>query len=334
LTQEQTSKRKSDHIDLALRSQLQTVDSRFMYEPLLGKHPVKKSSPFEFLGKKMSTPIWASSMTGGAEHAGDINRNLARVSGKYGLGMGLGSCRIILQDNTHLSDFTMRKLLGDDVPFFANLGIAQIEEIVSNGQINLIHELIDKTETDGLIIHVNPIQEWLQPEGDVLTTSSIETISSLIDSFDKPLIVKEVGQGMGIGSLRALMELPLAAIDFGAFGGTNFSLLELLRGQEINREAYSSLANIGHTAEEMVGFCNLLYKENAEFRSTEVIISGGVSNFLDGYYLMNKLNSKSVYGQASALLKPAAQGYDFLDQFVETQIRGLELAKEFLRIKE
>jgi len=333
LTQEQTSKRKSDHIDLAIKSQLKSADERFMYEPMLSSHPNQQSPPFQFLGKTMKAPIWVSSMTGGAERAGEINRNLAKACGRHGMGMGLGSCRIILDDDTFLDDFKLRKYLGDDVPFFANLGIAQLEKIMANGNYDTLVQLIDRTETDGLIIHVNPLQEWLQPEGDIISISPIETIKKVLDHFDKPLIVKEVGQGMGKESLRALMKLPLAAIDFGALGGTNFALLELLRSSPDYRKSNEPLASLGHTAEEMVEFCNALYGENDQYRSKEIIISGGIGNFLDGYYLMKKLQAKSIYGQASAFLIPAAKGEDELESFVLNQIRGLSLAEQYLKIK-
>lgn len=333
MAQEQTSQRKTDHIDLALKSQLSLGDSRFMYEPMLGTHPELHLKDFGFLGKKMMAPIWASSMTGGAAHAKTININLAKACGKYGLGMGLGSCRIILNDNTYLEDFQMRKYIGDDFPFYANLGIAQIEKINRDMNYKEVLELIKKTETDGLIIHVNPFQEWLQPEGDAIHVSPIASIRTFIQAVDIPIIVKEVGQGMGPNSLKALLELPIAAIDFGAFGGTNFSLLELLRRDDQKKEAYQGLANIGHTAEEMVEFCNQLLAEHHHFLEKEIIISGGVSNFLDGYYLTKKLNANSVYAHASVFLQYAAIGFDALDQFIETQVKGLALANQYLTIK-
>lgn len=333
MTREQTSKRKTDHIDLAMQSQVSQADPRFIYEPILSAHPTESKLALPFLGKEMRAPIWVSSMTGGASHAGRINKNLALACGKYGLGMGLGSCRIILEDNRHLPDFTLRKYMGDHLPLFANLGIAQIENIVERKAFHLIEELVRKTETDGLIIHVNPLQEWLQPEGDQIKHPPVITLKRLLDHLDMPIIVKEVGQGMGPQSLAALFELPLAAIDFGAFGGTNFSLLELLRSDSTRLESYKDLVNVGHTAEEMVEYCNQLYRENEHFRQKEIIVSGGVSNFLDGYYLINKLEAKAVYGQASAFLKNAALGLEELEVYVDREIRGLQLASQYLSIR-
>ena len=167
-------------------------------------------------------------MTGGTKLAGTINRNLAMACNEFGMGMGLGSCRIIMEDDTYFEDFNMRAIIGDDLPLWANLGIAQIEELVGKKQEDKAAELVEKLRADGLIIHVNPMQEWFQPEGDILTCPPLDTIKRFLDSFSVPVIVKEVGQGMGPESLRELLQLPLQAIEFAAFGGTNFARVELL----------------------------------------------------------------------------------------------------------
>jgi len=327
-----SSERKADHIRLALESQIRENDDRFYYEPILSGHPQGHLPETEMFGKTFKAPVWVSSMTGGTEKAGDINSRLATACGKFGIGMGLGSCRMLLEDDTYLADFQLRKYIGDDGALFANLGIAQIEELISTSKLKLIDELIDKTETDGLIIHVNPMQEFLQPEGDQITKSPLDSVKRVLDSLDQPVIVKEVGQGMGPASLKALAELPLAAIDFGAFGGTNFSRMELKR-HDGSHSAYDALSFVGHTAVEMIDFYNAIIEET-EGECPPVIISGGVRDFLDGYYAINKVNCQAIYGQASAFLKKALEGQEALDQHVESEIRGLNLAGNMLRIKE
>jgi isopentenyl-diphosphate delta-isomerase len=102
LGQQQTSDRKKDHIDLAFKSALSNQDSRFYYEPLFSGHPSEELTPVPFVGKTMQAPIWISSMTGGTKEASIINKNLAKACGQFGLGMGLGSCRIIIDDNEYL----------------------------------------------------------------------------------------------------------------------------------------------------------------------------------------------------------------------------------------
>jgi len=331
--QADSSSRKTDHIDLAFLSQVVGTDRRFYYEPLLHPHPASTLSPISFLNKELGTPIWVSSMTGGTTHAKTINENLAKACGKYKMGMGLGSCRIILNDNRYLDDFRVRKFIGDDMPLYANLGIAQVEELLKSGDVNKISELIDKTEANGLIIHINPMQEWMQPEGDKITQPPLATITELLHKRSLSIIVKEVGQGMGPESLEALMKLPLAAIDFGAHGGTNFAMLEMLRGNELRKEAFEPVANLGHTALEMVEFVNTILSTSNHFECKSFIISGGIKNFLDGYYLTETLHAISIYGQASGLLKPAKESYDLLCQYIDTQIQGLAMAKVFLKCR-
>jgi len=327
--------RKKDHIELALRSRTgaDQIDDRFYYEPLFAGHPDTNSKfhPFTFLGKSMRLPVWVSSMTGGTEMAGTINKNLARACKEFGMGMGLGSCRQLLFDDEHLADFDVRDLVGDEQPLYANLGIAQVEQLLIDGKVLLISELIKKLRADGLIIHINPMQEWFQPEGDLIQYPAIDTIKRLLEVAQYPIIVKEVGQGMGRDSLQALLELPLEAVDFAAMGGTNFSKLELLRNS--NKAAFAKLALVGHSADEMVEMTNEILAANVDVECRQIIISGGVLDFLDGYYLTQKINTAAVYGQASAFLKHARGSYEELHQYIQGQAEGLAMANAFLKVK-
>lgn len=326
--------RKRDHIELAFQSKTENNDLRFYYEPLLNPHPVPHSYPKQnFLGKSLDYPIWISSMTGGTARAGVINRNLAKAAGEFKLGMGLGSCRIILDDDTYLPDFQVRKHLGYDQPLLANLGIAQIEEIVLSKQYEKIKDLLAKLEADGLIVHVNPMQEFFQPEGDKITRPPLETLRELMENVQTSIVVKEVGQGMGPESIRQLFEMPIQGFEFAAFGGTNFSKLEMLRTKEGTEYGLASLSLCGHTAAEMNEFILHISKENPSLRIPDLIISGGIKDFLDGYYHIQKSSFPAIYGQASSFLKHAMGDYIDLQEFVKLQIRGLELAHAYLRVK-
>ena len=329
--------RKKDHIELAFRSQVKRgeIDQRFYYDPLLAPHPEPSSlQPFSFLGKNISVPMWVSSMTGGTEWARTINHNLARACRNFGMGMGLGSCRALLFNDDTLGDFDVRKIIGDDLPLYANLGVAQIEQLIESNELYRIHHLLDKLQADGLIIHVNPLQELMQPEGDQFKRPPLESIETVLEKMDIAVIVKEVGQGMGYRSLKALFQLPLEAVDFAASGGTNFAMLELLRSDPKKMEWYKPLAHLGHSAEEMVLMTNQIKEELGDkMLCRQVIISGGIRNFLDGYYLTEKLNLPCVYGQASGFLKHARGGYEELHEYVAAQVKGLEIANAFLKVK-
>lgn len=329
--------RKKDHIELAFDSQVdqRRLDDRFYYEPLFSSHPSDRPAfGLELAGKQLKSPFWVSSMTGGTEKAGMINKNLAQACAKYKMGMGLGSCRILLDHPENLSDFDLRPILGDDIPFFANIGIAQLEEALNQQHLDRWLELIRKLDADGLIVHINPWQEWMQPEGDRITAPPIETISRLLEEFPLPVIVKEVGQGMGKASLDALLRLPLQAIDFAANGGTNFMLVELLRSDAAKKEVYEGLTKIGHSAEEMVNLTNELLQSNSDkYPDKTLIISGGIKGFLDGYYLHEKSLFPSLIGQASAMLKRALISYEELDEYLDYQHRGWALCQNYLALK-
>ncbi|MFN8208209.1 MAG: hypothetical protein U0T82_12490 [Bacteroidales bacterium] len=327
--------RKRDHIDLAFNSQVSAAenDKRFWYEPLLAEHPSMKPKPLSFLGRELQVPFWVSSMTGGTQLAGKINTNLARACREFGMGMGLGSCRIIMEDDTHFNDFNMRPIIGPDLPLWANLGIAQLEELLDQGKTNLIVQLVQRLQADGIIIHVNPMQEWLQPEGDRLRRPPLDSVKALLGKTSLQVIVKEVGQGMGPESLKQLIQLPLAAIEFAAFGGTNFSRLELLRNSLMEKEVLGSLVTTGHSAEEMLIFVNSLIDAIPEVKCRQLIISGGIKTYLDGYYLISKSKLPAVFGQASGMLKYARENYDELHAYVDALCRGYRMAESFLRVR-
>ena len=326
--------RKQSHLDLAFQSQSAKLDERFYYEPMLSGHPnLDDKMPMKIGDKEMNYPIWISSMTGGTSSAGPINKILAETAKKFGFGMGLGSCRMIIEDDTYLEDFNLRPILGDAVPFYANVGIAQIEQLLQSNQANKLKQLINKLNADGLIVHVNPLQEWLQPEGDRITQSPIITINQLLNELDAPLIVKEVGQGFGPESMVELLKLPLAAIEFAANGGTNFAKLELIRNEKL-QEFFGDVVALGHSAEEMVTFLNeAVDKMGSERKCQNVIISGGVKNFLDGYYYISKSKMDAIYGQAAPFLKYANESQEALDEYAKSQIKGLLMAKGLLRVK-
>lgn len=332
-----TEYRKTGHIQLTQSAQTpkELVDSRFNYEPLFSKHPTDFNVlKTQFLDKNLGAPLWISSMTGGTGAAKHINQNLATVCAQFKLGMGLGSCRPLLENEQYFDDFNLRPIIGNDLPFYANIGIAQIEELIINKNVQKLNALVGKLQADGLIIHLNPLQEWFQPEGDRYSRPAIETIEQILEIVPYKIIVKEVGQGIGPKSLAALMKLPLAAIEFAAFGGTNFSKLEALRHEDNLICQHDGLTLVGHTAQEMVDIANEIQGKHADKKlCREFIISGGIHNYLDGFYLCKKLKGNSVFGQASAMLKHANTGHKELANYIEETLRGLAMAHNFLELK-
>ncbi len=326
--------RKKEHIELASKSQTneEFQDKRFVYEPLLSAHPDKPLPTTELAGKNMRAPLWISSMTGGTDEARTINKRLAHTAVKHGLGMGLGSCRKLLDDQARLADFDMRPILGSEVPLFANLGIAQVEKLVLKDREEEINQLLKLLDADGLMLHVNPLQEWFQPEGDRLVQSPIETIKLLLEKIDAPVVVKEVGQGMGPASLRELLRLPLEAIEFGAFGGTNFARLEMLRNPNASENLYNPLVTVGNTANDMLGWVNEATEEIPSFNG-KIIISGGIRTYLDAYYYLRKSKLPALVGMASGFLKPARESQQAVDIFSREVIEGLQMAYAYVRVR-
>lgn len=326
--------RKKDHINLALSNRTGTIDKdkRFIYEPLLSGHSVPKIEPVMLAGKPFKVPVWISSMTGGSGIARHINTNLATAANEFGLGFGLGSCRIIFDSEKHIPDFDMRNVIGDESPFWANLGIAQMEQMVEKGTLNEVTDLVNLLRADGLIIHINPLQEWFQPEGDRLKHPPIDIVKEVLNQLSMPVIVKEVGQGMGRESLRALMKLPLAAIEFAAFGGTNFARVEMMRRPSTEHELFEPMVYVGQTADDMLKDVKDLLHYGAECKVPLLIISGGVRNYLDGYYYVKTSPLPAVYGMASGFLKHARDSYSTLRDWAKSHIDGLLMAHAYLKV--
>lgn len=335
------SDRKEDHLNLTDRSQLSAklINQYFDYEPLLTGFPEedRELSSVTIAGKKMKAPIWISSMTGGTGKARHVNQNLAKVCREFGLGMGLGSCRPLLDSDEYFNDFALRSVLGDDCPFFANIGIAQVDQLLSSNKFSKFINCCQRLEVDGFFIHLNPLQEWHQAEGDRWYRSPIEMINEVMEQISSTglkLGVKEVGQGMGPRSLEVLLKLPLACLEFAAFGGTNFSYLEQLRGDSERCENDDQLCFVGHNIHEMLACTNrLMSSKPSEVRLETLIISGGVRSYLEGHYFTELSNIPAVYGMASPFLTMARLGEEQTRNFVREQIEGLKMAKQFLHIK-
>jgi isopentenyl-diphosphate Delta-isomerase len=333
-----TDQRKLDHVNLAFKSitNESLLDQRFDYEPMLGHHPSEKDKlAINFLGHEFDFPIWISSMTGGGANLEHINRNLAMICRNFKLGFATGSCRPLFEDKKkYWNDFNWRDTLGNDRPFFTNLGIAQLHELKINRNHNQLNELLEELKVDGVVIHVNPLQEWFQVGGDRFTETPLETLNWLLDIKKKyKIIVKEVGQGMGPASLKSLVGLNVDAIEFAGFGGTNFSLVEKLRNCTTEDYQKEGFINVGHTCLEMAKMLKSFNDNNCDVKCKNYILSGGVKDYLDGYYLIKQFKNDNLYGLASTLLKYATSDYEKIHNFMKSHTSGLLMANNFLKVR-
>lgn len=328
------SDRKKDHIELAFKSKTAGRPwwaEKLSYEPMLATHNDVDIS-ISFLDKKLKSPYFVSSMTGGTEKAKLINERLAKMCKHFSMGMGLGSCRPLLESSNSLKDFDIRHLLGDDLPLMANLGIYQVEELLQNSKLHLVDELLKKLSADILMVHVNPLQEYTQKEGDHFKVSPLETLKKLVDVAKFKIGVKEVGQGFGPKSLKKLHELPIQVIEFASFGGTNFTTLELSRHSGLKpaiRDSLKDLEVLGHEPLEMIQMVNELPNNGMDY-----ILSGGIDSSLYGHFLSLNFKRNHAVGMASKFLEYALESEESLYEFATGLVETKKLASQCVFLKE
>lgn len=225
------SNRKADHIQINLerdvRSGLTTglETYRFIHQALPEMSLSEVDMSQSLFNRRLPVPVLISSMTGGTTEAERINRNLAAAAQAAGLAMGVGSQRAALQDPSLASTFQVRDL-APDILLFANLGAVQLNYGFGADQCRRAVEMI---EADALILHLNPLQEALQPEGDVNFTRLIDKIAALKPKLEVPLVVKEVGWGFSRDAARQLFDAGVDALDVAGAGGTSWSQVEMHR---------------------------------------------------------------------------------------------------------
>jgi isopentenyl-diphosphate Delta-isomerase len=199
----------------------------------------------QFLGASLRAPILIGAMTGGAELSGTINKNLAAAAQRLGLGMMLGSQRIMLDSalGEHAAaSFTVRDV-APDVLLFGNIGLSQL----TAAAVSDISNALKRVEADALAVHTNPLQEAVQRDGDNDFSGSMDRLRDVAGALEYPVLLKEVGHGIGAAAVAELMgpsdEPPVAAIDVAGAGGTSWSRVEqLVRYGELR---YPDLADWG-----------------------------------------------------------------------------------------
>jgi isopentenyl-diphosphate delta-isomerase len=230
----QFEKRKQDHIRIALdpRSQAEGLSGldqvQLIHEALPDMNFKEVDPSTSFFSTKLSAPFFISSMTAGHEHAPEINARLARLSAEKQILMGVGSQRRELTDPEARNEWAQVRKQAPKALLLGNLGIAQ----VIRTPVDQVEALVDSLQAKALFVHLNSLQECLQPEGTPEFRGGYEAIEKLVQKLSVPVIVKEVGCGFSKETLQRLNSLGVHAVDVSGLGGTHWGRVEGYRSSE------------------------------------------------------------------------------------------------------
>ncbi len=276
---DQTSNRKKDHVDLVVDADVSfrhktTGLERYELEhnalPEIDLAEVDTSTAF--LGIDCSMPLIISSMTGGYDEAERINAQLGEVCESLRIPMGVGSQRQAIGSDRHLESFRAARRTAPSVAIFGNLGGAEIARAASTDTVRRLAELI---EANGFAVHLNPLQELMQPEGEPSFRGVLAGIERLVRELEIPLIVKEVGAGLSADVVRRLLDAGVRHVDVAGAGGTSWSGVEILRREE--RSDTDAFWDWGiPTAEAILGA-----RGHCEEFGATLIASGGIASERD-----------------------------------------------------
>lgn len=313
--------RKADHIKINLQEDVSSsLDAgfdkfQFVHNALPEIDLNKIDTGTEVFGRKLKAPVLISSMTGGTSEAFDINQKLARNAQKFGLAMGLGSQRAALENPELAYSYQIRDV-APDILLFANLGAVQL-----NYTYTVEHCLraVDMVRADALFLHLNSIQEALQPEGDTNFSGLLHKIEQVCKRLTVPVIVKEVGWGISGNVARQLRDAGVQGIDVAGAGGTSWSQVEYYRINDENKKRLAlDFRNWGISTLES------LIEINKEVPGLLNFASGGIRNGLD---IAKSIRlGASLAGIAGLYLRAAAKSEDELDRLSEYLIEGLRIS--------
>ena len=311
--------RKSDHIQIALNEKVTGESISTGLESFTFIHNALPEIAFDdisiattFLGFECKTPFLISSMTGGTALAETINKNLATAAEERGWTLALGSTRALLDSDGHTSSFLMRKY-APSVPIIANLGAVQFNYGYG---VEECRKIIEITEADMLVLHLNSIQEVIQENGDTNFNGLLKKIEQLCSTLDVPVGVKEVGWGIDGQTAKKLSEAGISFIDVAGAGGTSWSQVEKFRAKDpIRRVAAEAFKEWGIPTAESIR----LVRENIGNRP--LIASGGMGTGLDGAKTIAL--GADLVGFGRSILKEATQSPE--DVLEVMKIREMEL---------
>jgi isopentenyl-diphosphate delta-isomerase len=304
--------RKRRHIDVCLTEAVEyhTLTTgleryRLPYNALTQTSLGSVDLATEFLGTPLRAPVLIGSMTGGADLSGTINRNLAAAAQQLGIGMMLGSQRIMIDSDEAAASFEVRDT-APDILVIGNIGLAQLHWLTTPDLV----KVLDRVGANALAVHTNPLQEAMQHEGDTDFTGSIARLRDIAGSLHYPVILKEVGHGIGAVAAAELVDCPIAAVDVAGAGGTSWARVEqLVRYGEVR---YPALAEWG------VPTADALREVRHILPDVPLVASGGIRTGMDAAKALAM--GADVVAVARPLLAPAIESVaavvEWLERFV------------------
>lgn len=264
--------RKLEHLRIVREENVEPVPSplgkyRLPYKALPQLDLKKVDTRCEFLGYKLAMPFLVAGMTGGPEAAGLINRNLALACEQEKVALGLGSMRVVLKDPTSIGSFQVKKYC-PSVPLLANMGLVQLNYGYG---LKKIETILKVSKADAICLHVNHLQEAVQPEGDTNFAGLVEKLAKILPKISKPVIIKEVGSGIDAGSAQMLADIGIKWIDVSGLGGTSWTVVEAYRRQD---DLGFVFGEEGIPVDEALIQCR-------EIKGINLIASGGIRTGLD-----------------------------------------------------
>lgn len=320
-TESQTGKRKKDHIQINLNEDVTHVVAsglerfRFIHNALPELDLAQIDPSVSFLGHSLDLPLLISSMTGGTPDAQQINIRLAEVAQATNIAMGLGSLRAAM-DNPSVADTFSVRPWAPDILLLANLGAVQLNYGYGTDECLRAIELV---RADGLILHLNPIQEALQPEGNTRWSELLTKIEAICRALPVPVIAKEVGWGISGTAARQLADAGIAAIDVAGAGGTSWSQVEMHRARD---DVSSRVA--AHFRDWGIPTAESLLQVLEATPGLPVVASGGLRPGLDIAKAIAL--GASLAGMAGPFLKAASVSAEQVADLVQEIARTLRIA--------
>ncbi|MGE4132778.1 MAG: type 2 isopentenyl-diphosphate Delta-isomerase [Bdellovibrionales bacterium] len=318
----QFERRKQDHIELALADRNQATGFsglekvELIHEALPELDWEDISIECASLKRKFSTPFLISSMTAGHRDSISLNERLAVAAEERGWRMGVGSQRRELGDAAAAQEWKRIRKLAKKVEIYGNLGLAQ----VIHTPVEVVERLVEALEASAMIVHLNALQECIQPEGTPQFRGGIKALKKLVKKLSVPVIVKETGCGFSRYTLEALKGTGVAAVDVSGLGGTHWGRIEGDRHSDgkVSRRVAETMAIWGHSTVDSV-------KAAREVKPDyEIWASGGVRSGLDAAKLI-ALGATTI-GLAAPVLAAALQSDEELRLVMETLEAELKVA--------